>query len=343
MPITMRQVGPCFAAEVEGVDMMSWMGRPSGGMHDMGRSGGSSFFRKPYVFRDEASALIRNAGGNVTGSVTKNTDYLLAGESAGSKLNKAEELGVKVITEEQFHALLREPATQSPSPTRQYVLTSAVSVTPDHATNRQRKVLRFFGVPFGPNLSVGAAGVMIGELLADEANRERWRKYLFLTQDFDSDSDQLKPFSPPDLDAVKIPDGWSGQQAVAEFEEELAAKIIREESPFDQPPPKVILKDKTFLFTGQFVFGSRKECQKAVASRGGIASDQKQISHLIDYLVVGSEGSKAWSKGSYGNKIESAILARRQHGTPAIISEEHWVASMKEVDPQLSFLDSESL
>jgi DNA ligase (NAD+) len=292
----------------------------------------------PTLSRDEASALIRDAGGNVTGSVTKNTDYLLAGESAGSKLAKAEDLGVKVITEEQFRALLHQATAQPTSQPRHYVLRSEGSSVPDLATNRQKKVLRFFGIPFGPNLSVGAAGLKIGELLTDEAKREKWKRYLFLTQDFDSDSDQLKPFLSADLDAVNIPDEWSAQQAVEEFKEALAAKIVRDESPFDQPPPKVSFKGKSFLFTGQFAFGSRKDCQKAVVLRGGIASDQKQVSHLIDYLVVGSEGSKAWSKGSYGNKIEAAILARRQHGAPAIISEEHWVASLNESDPQLPLL-----
>jgi DNA ligase (NAD+) len=293
----------------------------------------------PTLSRDEASALIRNAGGNVTSSVTKNTDYLLAGENAGSKLTKAEELGVNVISEEQFRTLLNTATTQ-PGQLRQYTILKA-SDAPDSASNRQKKALRFFGIRFGPKLSVGAAGAMIHELLSDEAKDERWQKYLYLTQDFDSDSDQLKPFSRADLDAVKIPDGWSGYKAVAEFKEALAARIVRDESPFDQPPPKVIFKGKSFLFTGQFTFGSRKECQKAVASVGGISSDQKQVNHLIDYLVVGSAGSKAWSKGSYGNKIESAVLSRRQHGTPSVISEEHWVAALKDADSQLSFLDAE--
>jgi DNA ligase (NAD+) len=60
----------------------------------------------PSLSRDEASALIRNAGGNVTGSVSKNTDYLLAGEEAGSKLDKAKELGVKILSEKDFMDLL---------------------------------------------------------------------------------------------------------------------------------------------------------------------------------------------------------------------------------------------
>jgi DNA ligase (NAD+) len=60
----------------------------------------------PTLSRDEASDLIRTAGGNVTGSVSKNTDYVLAGESAGSKLDKAREVGVPVLDEAQFRALL---------------------------------------------------------------------------------------------------------------------------------------------------------------------------------------------------------------------------------------------
>lgn len=61
----------------------------------------------PSLTRDEASELIRRAGGSVTSSVSTNTDYVLAGESAGSKLAKAEKLGVKVIDEAAFRELLQ--------------------------------------------------------------------------------------------------------------------------------------------------------------------------------------------------------------------------------------------
>lgn len=54
----------------------------------------------PTLKRDEAKAIIEAAGGKVTGSVSKNTDYLLAGEKAGSKLAKAEKLGVEVVDEQ---------------------------------------------------------------------------------------------------------------------------------------------------------------------------------------------------------------------------------------------------
>lgn len=56
--------------------------------------------------REEFKALIENAGGHVAGSVSKKTDYVLAGEEAGSKLDKAHGLGVRVISEEEVMKLL---------------------------------------------------------------------------------------------------------------------------------------------------------------------------------------------------------------------------------------------
>lgn len=60
----------------------------------------------PTMTRDEASALIKQAGGKVSGSVSKKTSYVVAGEEAGSKLTKANELGVKVIDEDGLKSLL---------------------------------------------------------------------------------------------------------------------------------------------------------------------------------------------------------------------------------------------
>lgn len=60
----------------------------------------------PTMTRDEASALIKAAGGKVTGSVSKKTSYVLAGEAAGSKLTKAESLGVTVIDEAELLRML---------------------------------------------------------------------------------------------------------------------------------------------------------------------------------------------------------------------------------------------
>ena len=57
--------------------------------------------------RDEAKIMIESAGGRVSGSVSKKTDYVVAGTDAGSKLDKAKELGVPVLDERQMEELLR--------------------------------------------------------------------------------------------------------------------------------------------------------------------------------------------------------------------------------------------
>jgi DNA ligase (NAD+) len=60
----------------------------------------------PTLSRGEASDLIKKAGGKASGSVSKNTDYVVAGESAGSKLDKAKELGVPILSEADLLKLL---------------------------------------------------------------------------------------------------------------------------------------------------------------------------------------------------------------------------------------------
>ena len=60
----------------------------------------------PTLSREAAAAKIEAAGGKVSGSVSKKTNYVLAGEEAGSKLEKAQALGVAVIDEAEFLRLL---------------------------------------------------------------------------------------------------------------------------------------------------------------------------------------------------------------------------------------------
>lgn len=63
----------------------------------------------PTLSRDEASALIRSAGGTVSGSVSRRTDFVVAGDEAGSKLDKARELGIRILDEASLRSLLGNP------------------------------------------------------------------------------------------------------------------------------------------------------------------------------------------------------------------------------------------
>ena len=60
----------------------------------------------PTMKRDEASAIIESFGGKASGSVSKKTSFVLAGDEAGSKLAKAQELGIKIIDEEEFKRMI---------------------------------------------------------------------------------------------------------------------------------------------------------------------------------------------------------------------------------------------
>lgn len=59
------------------------------------------------ISRDEIHSMVEQNGGEVRTSVSKNLDFLIAGEKAGSKLEKAENLGVKILTLDDFFELIQ--------------------------------------------------------------------------------------------------------------------------------------------------------------------------------------------------------------------------------------------
>ncbi len=84
-------------------------------MEEVQAAGDQRFAGKTFVLtgtlsrytRDQASAIIESFGGKTSSSVSKKTDYVLAGEAAGSKLTKAQSLGVAVISEEEFEDMIK--------------------------------------------------------------------------------------------------------------------------------------------------------------------------------------------------------------------------------------------
>ena len=60
----------------------------------------------PTLKRNEAGEIIEGFGGKTSSSVSKKTDYVLAGDAAGSKLTKAQDLGITVLSEEEFEKMI---------------------------------------------------------------------------------------------------------------------------------------------------------------------------------------------------------------------------------------------
>jgi NAD-dependent DNA ligase len=191
-------------------------------------------------------------------------------------------------------------------------------------SNRLLKLLAFFGEPDPSNMSADEGWEKRAAIFDDPANKERWNKYVYLTNDVSSESPNLQPYDPVELKAVTLPKDCTAAKAEREYREREAAKILKDRDPFDAPQPPVLFDGRIFLFTGEFEFGSRARCEQAVRERDGVIPKNKEVSHVIDYLVVGAKGSARWKHKTYGAKIEAAVVERHIHGKPAIITEEHW-------------------
>ena len=201
----------------------------------------------------------------------------------------------------------------------------------DPPTNRQIKVLKFFHANVPPNK--GVASGMIIRLFRKEEKRELWEKYVYHAGDEHQDDADLMPFDLEALRAVVIPDDWRPKQAPGlpskrrDRLRDLIVEIIREGSPFDDPVPEIRFAGASFAFTGKFASGTRAECQEAVTELGSVA--QNEVNHRTDYLTVGNEGSENWHQGSYGRKMEKALILRMETDKPVILAEGDWLAAVQ--------------
>ena len=120
-----RDVGPEVAASIAGffresanLRVIEKLGRAGVEAREVSRPPATAISGKSFVFtgtlsrmgRNEAKALVESLGGTVTGAITQTTDYLVTGETAGSKLEKAKAKGIAILDEEAFFALTEAPA-----------------------------------------------------------------------------------------------------------------------------------------------------------------------------------------------------------------------------------------
>lgn len=93
--------------------------------------------------------------------------------------------------------------------------------------------------------------------------------------------------------------------------------------PLDNPPPVIRPPGATFVFTGRFAFGPRRECERLTASLGGRC--ESTVTLRTNYLVIGTFSSTHWAQSSFGRKIEKAARYREHpRGQLAIVGEDSW-------------------
>jgi NAD-dependent DNA ligase len=96
--------------------------------------------------------------------------------------------------------------------------------------------------------------------------------------------------------------------------------------PFDDPAPQITFAGRTFVLTGQFIFGSRARCEREIASRDGRC--HATVVKQPHTLVVGTIASRSWIQSDWGRKIEKAVQFRDAGVGVQIVSEETWLGAL---------------
>lgn len=96
--------------------------------------------------------------------------------------------------------------------------------------------------------------------------------------------------------------------------------------PLDQPPPKIQWNEMTYVFTGKFAFGPRRDCEREVERRGGTC--ESSVTKRTTFLVIGTFGSRDWVHSAFGRKIEKAVSYREAGVRLHIVAEDHWAGAL---------------
>ncbi|MBL0947090.1 BRCT domain-containing protein [Brevundimonas sp.] len=106
---------------------------------------------------------------------------------------------------------------------------------------------------------------------------------------------------------------------------ELGEVLKSSTLPLCDPAPTLSFANKSYCFTGTFIYGQRKACEHAIAERGGQSGS---LSRKTDFLVVGAYATESWKHSAFGNKIIQACEWRDEGRPIAIVSEQHWTAHL---------------
>ena len=102
---------------------------------------------------------------------------------------------------------------------------------------------------------------------------------------------------------------------------ELGEVLKSSSLPLCDPAPHLSFNGRTYCFTGTFIYGQRKDCERAVTERGGVCGG---LNRKTEVLVVGAYATESWKHSSFGNKILQASEWRDEGRPIAIVSEQHW-------------------
>jgi NAD-dependent DNA ligase len=107
---------------------------------------------------------------------------------------------------------------------------------------------------------------------------------------------------------------------------ELGEALKATTLPLCQPPPSLSFEGRRYCFTGTFMFGQRKDCEKAVVDRAGSCGS---LTMKTNFLVIGAYATDTWKHSAFGLKIMRAVQYRDEKGLPiGIVAEEHWRKSL---------------
>ncbi len=255
------------------------------------------------LMREEAAAALEELGARVTDSVSKNTDYLFVGERAGSKLARAQALGVPQLTEEDLCAVLgREYVAAPPVDAPPAVTAAAAGVTPEFE---------------------GKTWVITGALSAmkrDEVTAELIARGARVTDSVSKNTNYLVVGALPGSKLTKA----RALGVPVLTEEEL--RVLLEEQPAAAPvrplpkkalpavaapagTPSADVAGKTYVITGTLATMKRDEAKAHLLAHGARVTDS--VSKTTDFLVVGTDaGSKLSRAQALGIPILTELELR---------------------------------